>query len=445
MPGENYTFTTHVDPGSPPQRGPPAQRVVEAPGTAPGSATIIPSSVYRHSRRSPADPANIGGRGAQWKRPIGCHERPSERSATADLAGRTVPPGTTDTMPIDDHKRAEIEAQRAASQETRRVTVPAMEAILYERFDVLDHGFVRVIDYMGDDAAIVQAARVSYGAGTRKVREDRALIRYLLRHRHTTPFEMCELKLHIKAPIFVARQWLRHRTASVNEYSARYSRLDREFYVPDADHLQSVHEEQIGRQRASSSGMDDLFGSTQAVGERLALATQSDSNKQGRDDVLTDEEAKAGALSPRLDFDPRLWRLQEPAQRRTIPEAPKDPDRAGLARELARAALPVNYYTQFYWKIDLHNLLHFLSLRADAHAQYEIRAYADVILDKIVMSWVPATYQAFRDYAMDAASLSAGGLAVVKRMLAGEAVDQASSGLSKREWRELMAVLGRDP
>ena len=212
MPGENYTFTTHVDPGSPPQLGPPAQRVVEAPGTAPGSATIIPSSVYRHSRRSPADPANIGGRGAQWKRPIGRRERPPERSATADAAHRIVPPGTTDTMPIDDHKRAEIEAQRAASQETRRVTVAAMEAILYERFDVLDHGFVRVIDYMGDDAAIVQAARVSYGAGTRKVREDRALIRYLLRHRHTTPFEMCELKLHIKAPIFVARQWLRHRT-----------------------------------------------------------------------------------------------------------------------------------------------------------------------------------------------------------------------------------------
>ena len=315
MPGENYTFTTHVDPGSPPQRGPPAQRVVEAPGTAPGSATIIPSSVYRHSRRSPADPANIGGRGAKWKRPIGRHERPSERSATADLAGRTAPPGITDTMPIDDHKRAEIEAQRATSQETRRVTVSAMEAILYERFDVLDHGFVRVIDYMGDDAAIVQAARVSYGAGTRKVREDRALIRYLLRHRHTTPFEMCELKLHIKAPIFVARQWLRHRTASVNEYSARYSRLDREFYVPDADHLQSIHEEQIGRQRASSSGMDDLFGSTEAAGERLALAAQSDSNMQGRDDVLTDEEARQ-ALS-RLDWisNPRLWRLQEPAQR----------------------------------------------------------------------------------------------------------------------------------
>ena len=346
-------------------------------------------------------------------------------------------------MPIDDHKRAEIEAQRAASQETRRVTVPAMEAILYERFDVLDHGFVRVIDYMGDDAAIVQAARVSYGAGTRKVREDRALIRYLLRHRHTTPFEMCELKLHIKAPIFVARQWLRHRTASVNEYSARYSRLDREFYVPDAAHLQSVLEEQIGRQRASSSGMNDLFIVDSTVMEPLALAAQSDSNKQGRDDALTDEEAKE-ALSGINWISKNAYGVYRSLLNENKRGNAKNPDHVGLARELARAALPVNYYTQFYWKIDLHNLLHFLSLRADAHAQYEIRAYADVILDKIVMSWVPATYQAFRDYAMDAASLSAGGLAVVKRMLEGETVDQASSGLSKREWRELMAVLGRD-
>ena len=176
----------------------------------------------------------------------------------------------------------------------------------------------------------------------------------------------------------------------------------------------------------------------------MALATQSDSNKQGRDDVLTDEEARQ-ALS-RLDWiSTRAYGVYKNLLNEDDTGAPKDPDRAGLARELARAALPVNYYTQFYWKIDLHNLLHFLSLRADAHAQYEIRAYADVILDKIVMSWVPATYQAFRDYAMDAASLSAGGLAVVKRMLSGEAVDQASSGLSKREWRELMAVLGRDP
>ncbi len=354
---------------------------------------------------------------------------------------RFTSPGMPLFMPIDDHKRAEIEAQRAAWEKTRRVTVPALEEILYERFDVLDHGFVRVIDYMGDDGAIVQAARVSYGAGTRKVREDRALIRYLLRHRHTTPFEMCEIKLHIKAPIFVARQWLRHRTASVNEYSARYSRLDREFYVPDPAHLQSVLEEQIARQRASSSGMDDLFGWREAAAEREELAAQSGSNKQGRDDDLADEEARE-ALSRINWVSTRAYGVYENLLNEAESGEKKDPDRAGLARELARAALPVNYYTQFYWKIDLHNLLHFLSLRADAHAQYEIRAYADAILDRIVSRWVPETCRAFRDYAMNAASLSSGGLDVVRRMLAGEAVDQESSGLSKREWRELMAVLG---
>ncbi len=347
-------------------------------------------------------------------------------------------------MPIDDHKRAEIEAQRAVAHETRRATVPALEQVLYQRFDVLDHGFVRVIDYMGDDGAIVQAARVSYGAGTQHVREDRALIRYLLRHRHTTPFEMCEIKLHVKAPIFVARQWLRHRTASVNEYSARYSRMDREFYVPDAPHLQAVLEEQVGRQRASSSGMDDLFGWSEAPEERAALAAQSGANRQGRDDALSDEEADR-ALS-RINWISRnAYGVYENLLNEDESGARKDPDRVGLARELARAALPVNYYTQFYWKIDLHNLLHFLSLRADAHAQHEIRAYAEAILDRIVVRWVPETCQAFQDYGMNAVSLSAGGLDVVRRMLAGETVDQEGSGLSGREWRELMAVLGRDP
>ena len=356
----------------------------------------------------------------------------------ASAARRLMSPETTDTMPNDDRKRAEIEAQRAASHETRRVTVPALEQVLYQRFDVLDHGFVRVIDYMGDDAAIVQAARVSYGAGTRQVREDRALIRYLLRHRHTTPFEMCEIKLHIKAPIFVARQWLRHRTASVNEYSARYSRLDREFYVPDAEHLGRLLDERYRRRYRGP--MDDLFEWTR---NHSALASQSDSNKQGRDDALAGEEAKR-TLS-RIDWISRnAYGVYENLLNEDETGAQKEPDHVGLARELARAALPVNYYTQFYWKIDLHNLLHFLSLRADAHAQYEIRVYADAILDKIVACWVPETYKAFQDYAMKAASLSAGGLDVVRRMLAGEAVDQAKSGLSKREWRELMAVLERD-
>ena len=341
-------------------------------------------------------------------------------------------------MLTDDQKQAEIEAQRAVSHKTRRVTVPALEAILYKHFDVLDHGFVRVIDYMGDDAAIVQAARVSYGAGTRRVREDRALIRYLLRHRHTTPFEMCELKLHIKAPIFVARQWLRHRTASVNEYSARYSRLDREFYVPDRTHLKKMLAE---KRRPKNL---DLFDWQESSEEHSVLAAQSDSNKQGRSLTLTSEEVRY-ALSRFSWISKNAYGVYENLLNEDESGEKKDPDRAGLARELARAALPVNYYTQFYWKIDLHNLLHFLSLRADAHAQYEIRAYADVILDRIVAQWVPATHQAFRDYAMDAASLSAGALDVVRRMLAGEAVEQAKSGLSKREWRELMAVLEREP
>ena len=337
----------------------------------------------------------------------------------ASVPARFTSPGMILAMPIDDHKRAEIEAQRAVAHETRRATVPALEQVLYQRFDVLDHGFVRVIDYMGDDGAIVQAARVSYGAGTQHVREDRALIRYLLRHRHTTPFEMCEIKLHVKAPIFVARQWLRHRTASVNEYSARYSRMDREFYVPDAPHLQAVLEEQVGRQRASSSGMDDLFGWSEAPEERAALAAQSGANRQGRDDALSDEEADR-ALS-RINWISRnAYGVYENLLNEDESGARKDPDRVGLARELARAALPVNYYTQFYWKIDLHNLLHFLSLRADAHAQHEIRAYAEAILDRIVVRWVPETYQAFQDYGMNAVSLSAGGLDVVRRMLAGE-------------------------
>ena len=353
---------------------------------------------------------------------------------------RSTLPGTTLTMPIDDHKRAEIEAQRAASQETRRVTVPAMEAILYERFDVLDHGFVRVIDYMGDDAAIVQAARVSYGAGTRKVREDRALIRYLLRHRHTTPFEMCELKLHIKAPIFVARQWLRHRTASVNEYSARYSKLDREFYVPDAAHLKLIIDEGRLKKRGS---MEDLFGWMKALEERSALATQSEFNKQGRDDALSVNEAR-DALSRFDDFSKRAYAAYKTLLNESTRRTPKKPHYTGLARELARAVLPVNYYTQYYWKIDLHNLLHFLSLRADDHAQYEIRAYADVILDKVVACWVPETYQAFQDYTMKAASLSAGALVAIRRMLDGESFDQASRDLPPRERRELRAVLERE-
>ncbi len=309
-------------------------------------------------------------------------------------------------MPLSQEQQGEIAAEREASRPTRRATVPALEEILYQPLPVLDHGFVRVVDYMGDDGAVVQAARVSYGRGTRRVSEDRGLINYLMRHRHTTPFEMCEIKYHVKLPIFVARQWIRHRTANVNEYSARYSILDNEFYIPAPEHL----------------------------------AAQAATNRQGRGAVL---EGKAAARV--LDL---LRRDAERAYAGYIEMLnedatgnPRDPGWPGLARELARMNLSLNFYTQWYWKTDLHNLLHFLSLRADPHAQYEIRAYAETMLET-VKRWVPLCHAAFLEYRMNAATISASGLKVVRRMLAGETVDQASSGLSPREWRELMALLG---
>jgi thymidylate synthase (FAD) len=311
-------------------------------------------------------------------------------------------------MSLTDEQRAEIEAQRAASAATRRVTVPALEEMLYRAIPVLDHGFVRVIDYMGDDGAVVQAARVSYGRGTRRTSEDAGLIRYLMRHRHTTPFEMCEIKYHVKLPIFVARQWIRHRTANVNEYSARYSILDREFYIPAPEHL----------------------------------AAQSEVNRQGRGDVLEGDEAAEVLDLLRNDaarcHDDYVAMLNEDAD-----GVPIDPGRQGLARELARMNLTLNTYTQWYWKIDLHNLLHFLSLRVDPHAQYEIRVYAEAMLST-VEAWVPATCAAFRDYRLGAATFSAAMLKVLRRMLAGEAVTQAGSGLSKREFSEMMGALGRE-
>ena len=310
-------------------------------------------------------------------------------------------------MSLTDEQKAEIGAARTARAETRRPTVAALEEKLFQPMEVLDHGFVRVIDYMGDDAAVVQAARVSYGRGTRRVSEDAGLIRYLMRHRHTTPFEMCAIKFHVKLPIFVARQWIRHRTANVNEYSARYSILDREFYIPAPEQL----------------------------------AAQSTVNRQGRGAVLEGDEAARVLDLLRADatqtYDHYAEMLNE-----TADGTPRDPNRTGLARELARMNLTLNTYTQWYWKTDLHNLFHFLSLRADTHAQYEIRVYADAMI-AATRAWVPIACQAFEDYRMGAVSLSAQMLAVVKRMLAGEVVEQAGSGLSKREWGELMASLGR--
>ena len=301
--------------------------------------------------------------------------------------------------------RQEIEEIRAETFQTRRATVPAVEEILYEQIPVLDHGFIRVVDYMGDDSAIVQAARVSYGKGTKQVSKDAGLIRYLMRHWHTTPFEMCELKLHVKLPMFVARQWIRHRTANVNEYSARYSVLDREFYIPN----------------------------------QAQLAAQSTINNQGRGEVLEGEEAEQALNWLREDAD-RAYDHYQAMLNEDQAGNVLDDSKKGLARELARMNLPVNAYTQWYWKIDLHNLFHFLHLRADPHAQYEIRVYADAIFE-VVKKWLPIAAQAFEDYRMGAAHLSAQGVDIVSRMLKGEKVTQETSGLSKREWRELMDTL----
>ncbi len=311
-------------------------------------------------------------------------------------------------MPIKPEQVEEIASQRDQAYATKRATVPALEEILYDALPVLDHGFIRVVDYMGDDGAIVQAARVAYGRGTKRVSNDSGLINYLMRHRHTTPFEMCEIKYHVKLPIFVARQWIRHRTANVNEYSARYSILDNEFYVPKPEHL----------------------------------AAQTTSNGQGRGEVLDARSAWWVIELLRKDAE-RAYAGYAKLLNEDEAGAPRDPSWPGLARELARMNLSLNFYTQWYWKTDLHNLLHFLSLRADPHAQYEIRAYAEAMLDT-VKRWVPMAHAAFQEYRMNAALISATGLAVIRRMLAGEAVDQAGSGLSAREWRELMAVLGRD-
>ena len=305
-------------------------------------------------------------------------------------------------MPLSPEQQAEIDELRANTRPTLRAVSDGMEKHLYTAHDVLDHGFIRVIDYMGDDNAITQAARVSYGKGTKSVQNDEGLIRYLMRHWHSTPFEMCEIKLHVKLPVFVARQWIRHRTANVNEYSARYSILDREFYMPQPEQL----------------------------------AAQSVINNQGRGAALTPAESARVLDILKSDATQTYDHYEE-----MIGEVDHNGDpKQGLARELARMNLPANIYTQWYWKVDLHNLFHFLRLRADAHAQYEIRVYADAIA-KVVADWVPFAYGAFEDYRMGGATLSGKAIDCVRRMLAGETVTQETSGMSKGEWREFEGVL----
>ncbi|MCY4260074.1 MAG: FAD-dependent thymidylate synthase [Rhodobacteraceae bacterium] len=301
-------------------------------------------------------------------------------------------------MKLTDEQEAEIESQRTTTHSTRRVISPGIEDILFSAIPVLDHGFIRVTDYMGCDESIVQAARVSYGTGTKKTRNDEGLIRFLMRHRHTTPFEMCEIKLHVKLPLFVARQWIRHRTASVNEYSARYSKLDNEFYIPAPEHL----------------------------------SAQSTGNRQGRGEVLAGSEAEEVLRILRDDCARNYAHYEHMLN--------AGETRQGLARELARMNLPANVYTQWYWKIDLHNLLHFILLRNDPHAQYEIRCYAGAIED-VVRAWCPIAWQAYKDYMSNASTLSARDIDLIKRRLRGEDVTLESSGLTRREWTELLDII----
>jgi len=308
-------------------------------------------------------------------------------------------------MTLTPEQKKEIEEQKSQNNSTKRVTSLELEKVLYDLIPVLDHGFIRVIDYMGDDSSIVQAARVSYGKGTKKVSTDEGLIKYLMRYRHSTPFEMCEIKYHIKLPIFIARQWIRHRTANVNEYSARYSILDKEFYIPAKEQL----------------------------------ATQSASNRQGRGDVLGDNQANE-VLKILKEDATRTYSNYEIMLNERFDGTIIDEKKDGLARELARMNLTLNTYTQWYWKTDLLNLLNFLFLRSDDHAQYEIKVYADKMLETL-QKWVPITYEAFMDYRVGAAEISSKGIEVIKDLISGKKISIEQSGLSKREWNELMEVL----
>ena len=341
-------------------------------GTAPTSAMVITKFVYRHS----------------WK--------------TNFINIKVITKDSITIMKLTKEQQQEIKDQQSQSNKTKRVTVTELEKILYEAIPILDHGFVRVIDYMGDDTSIVQAARVSYGKGTKKVSTDSGLINYLMRHWHSTPFEMCEIKYHVKLPIFIARQWIRHRTANVNEYSARYSILDKEFYLPAVENL----------------------------------AAQSQSNRQGRGKVLQGDQAKKVLDLLKKDAE-QTYNNYETMLNERFDGSVIDEKQIGLARELARMNLTLNTYTQWYWKTDLLNLMNFLRLRADHHAQFEIRAYADAMLDT-VKRWVPITYEAFMDYRVGGTEISSKGKKIIQKLINAEKVDMEHSGLSKREWNELM-------
>lgn len=276
-----------------------------------------------------------------------------------------------------------------------RAFSPALDVILENEFPILDKGFVRVIDYMGNDSSITQAARVSYGAGTKTVSDDAGLINRLMRDKHSSPFEMNEIKLHIKMPLFVARQWIRHRTASLNEYSARYSIVKDEFYIPSMDRIQK----------------------------------QSKTNKQGS------EENSELSMAQKIDIitsmeDVADWSMQY---------YKRDTEDYDVARELARINMPLSNYTEMYWKIDLHNLLHFLRLRIDSHAQYEIRVYADKIAD-IVKLWCPIVWAAFEEYQLYSTTFSRKEMELmVTELKSSERPDNFTSG----EYAQFLTKIGK--
>ncbi len=279
------------------------------------------------------------------------------------------------------------------------VTNQQAEALLDKEYKCLNAGFVRLVDFMGGDESIVQAARVSYGKGTKSVNEDRGLIRYLMRHLHTTPFEMVELKFHVKLPIFVARQWIRHRTANVNEYSGRYSVMKDEFYVPE-------HE---------------------------AIHFQSLMNKQGRREEEVPPELRQNVINILTETQRELFTEYEQLLE------------SDIARELARINLPLSLYTEWYWKIDLHNLFHFLRLRIDPHAQYEIRVYAEAMAE-ITKAIVPLAWEAFEDYMLKSERFSRLEMNVIKDFLPSEPFSKEfleSKGLKGREADEFVEKLRR--
>lgn len=303
----------------------------------------------------------------------------------------------------NEHTQESMEMRHVKHMTMRPISGGA-EKHMHIPYKALDHGFVRMVDYMGNDAAVAQAARVSYGAGTKAVRNDAGLINYLLSHWHNTPFEMCELKLHAKCPIFVFRQWVRHRTANINEYSGRYSVMASEFYVPDLEQL----------------------------------TTQSVDNKQGRSEqqiVRAEDVRNFMNYMGQQEFDFYNWMLGD-----DVPEnyqfSPSLDENNTVSRELARINLPLSTYTECYWKIDLHNLMHFLRLRADSHAQYEIRIYADII-NELLKAWMPITYEAFEEHRLHAQSLSRSGANFVAELISR--LNSCDSGMDVKLLSEQIA------